>query len=172
MQEPGLIHLYLGKGKGKTTAAIGLAARAYGNKLRIKIIQLFKQETGELNTLKKLRIKHKQFKQKHPFLKNYTKEQKTKLKKELKTFLEKELSNTEEFNLLIIDELGSALSSNLIEQEFITRFLNQKPKNLEVVMTGRDFPERIKQKADYITEMQLIKHPFQHGIKARKGIEF
>ncbi len=75
-------------------------------------------------------------------------------------------------DMLILDELCSALETDLIERKYVEDFLDKKPENIEVIITGRNPPNYILDKADYITEMKAIKHPFEKGVPAREGIEY
>jgi cob(I)alamin adenosyltransferase len=167
----GLIHIYTGEGKGKTTSAIGLAARALGRNLKVKIIQLFKRDTGEYFILKS-KINYVQFKPLHPFFKKYSGDGLKELKNEFMKFWKAETKDIKKYDVLIIDELSSALNWKIIDEKTIIDFINKKPKKLELIFTGRNFPKSILKKADYISDIQSVKHPFEKGIKARKGIEY
>ena len=175
MQSPlGLVHVYTGDGKGKTTAALGLASRAVGRGLKVKIIQFFKRDTGEILPLKGMGVNYEQFKPLHPFFREYSQEALSDLKTHFDEFWQEQMQDVRanNYNLLVIDELGPALSYKIVPEETILRFLENKPQNLELVLTGRGFPPGVMEKADYVTEMRLIKHPYQQGINARRGIEF
>ena len=171
----GLVHVITGNGKGKTTSGMGIVIRALGRGLKVKIIQLFKRDTGEqyfFENLKNYHIKYAQFRPLHPYFKKYTPENLESLKKELQDFWNNNIKDLEEYDLLLIDETGPGLNWKVLDESLIIDLINNKPKNLELVMTGRDFPESIKDKADYVSEVQLIKHPYQKSVLARKGIEY
>lgn len=174
MLEKGLIHIYDGDGTGKTTAAIGLAVRAKGAGLKVLVAQLFKEYSGELDSLKKLGIDLMRYSSKHPFFKKYSEE-------ELKAEAEKctefirsifDKARDDKYDLIVIDEVGPALKYNFLKQEDLIELINSKPEQTELVMTGRGFPEKVKEQADYHTEMKMVKHPLQKGVKARKGVEY
>ena len=170
----GLVHIYTGDGKGKTTAAFGLASRAVGRGLKVKIIQFFKRDTGELLPLKNMGICYEQFKPLHPFFRDYNPEALEDLKIHFSLFWHEQMEDVKSnaYDLLVIDEMGPALSHQIVPEQTILDFLSQKPENLELVITGRGFPSTLLEQADYVTEMRLVRHPYQKGINARRGIEF
>jgi len=168
----GLVHVITGNGKGKTTSGMGTAVRALGRGLKVKLIQFFKRDTGEQYFFAKLNVPYVQFQPLHPYFKKYAEEHFEDLKKELLLFWKKEFTNLEQFDVLIVDELGPGLNWKVIEEKTVLDFLKKKPKHLEVVLTGRDFPQSVLDKADYVSEVSMIKHPYQKGILAREGVEF
>lgn len=174
MLEKGYTHLYTGNGKGKTTAALGLALRAYGAGLKTLIIQFMKNsscsEHSALNELKKF-IKIKQFGSKsfyNPKDGKYI---------EHRGFSSKALScakealNTTKYSVIILDEIVSALSFDLVTLEEIFEIIDLKPKNCELILTGQKAPDALIEKCDLVTEMKKIKHYYDQGVLARKGIE-
>lgn len=175
--EKGLIQIYTGNGKGKTTAAIGQGIRAYGNGLKVTMLQFLKGgHTGELKTIEELgdNFKIYRFESKKDFFWNLDDEQKEVLRKEIKEgynfILERIKKN--DTDLLIIDEVMGVLKNKLLTEEEVLYIMENKPENMEIIMTGRDVPEKIKGKADLITEMKMIKHYFEKGVPSRKGIEY
>jgi cob(I)alamin adenosyltransferase len=170
----GLVHIYTGDGKGKTTAAMGLASRAMGRGLKVKIIQFFKRDTGELMPMRQLGASYEQFKPLHPFFRDYASDALADLKSGFGEFWEEQVREIQEnqYNLVVIDELGPALAFDIVPQETILNFLDKRPRDLELVLTGRGFPQSILARGDYITEMRLVNHPFTRGVHARRGIEF
>ena len=173
----GLVHIYTGDGKGKTTAAIGLAIRASGNGLKVLMVQFLKgAETGEVAILKQLEPNFKLCRREEikAFFWNANEEQKRNLRKYTHESLKYcyNLISTEEWDMLILDEVMGAISVGFIVTEDIVHFLKNKPDKLEVVLTGRDAPEELVEIADYVSEITPVKHPFCRGIAARKGIEF
>lgn len=175
--EKGLIQIYTGNGKGKTTAAIGQGIRAYGNGLKVTMLQFLKGGyTGELKTIEELgdNFKIYRFETKKDFFWNLDDEQKEVLRKEIRDgynfILERIKKN--DTDLLIIDEVMGVLKNKLLTEDEVLYILENKPKNMEIIMTGRDVPERIKEKANLITEMKMIKHYFEDGVGSRKGIEY
>jgi len=158
----GLIQVYTGDGKGKTTAALGLALRAAGRNMKVLIVQFMKKwDYGELHSVE--------------LIPNIT----------LKTFgtidyeeAEKAFSfgvkgmQSGNYDIVIFDELNMALYYDLLDIEEVVKKIKEKPRNVEIVITGRRAPQEIIEIADLVTEMKEIKHPYQKGIEARKGIEY
>jgi len=168
----GLVHIYTGKGKGKTSAGIGLLIRALGRGLKVKIIQLFKRNTGEQFFFENLGVKYLQFKPLHPYFKKYDFNQLENLKKEFLEFWNESLKDIENYDLILIDEIGPGINWEIISENLIFKLIENKPKNLELILTGRDFPSSIIEKADYVSEIKKIKHPYDKGILAREGVEY
>lgn len=173
----GLVHIYMGDGKGKTTAAIGLGIRAYGRGLRVLMAQFLKgTDTGELKTLEKLKpdfIVYRTHEQKE-FIWNMNEEQLKELKKSVEeTFLYAvKAAESGEWDLIILDEIMAAISDGLIDTGRVVDFIHNKPEEVEVVLTGRNAPKELIAAAHYVSDIQGVKHPFNQGITARKGIEF
>ena len=172
----GLIHVYCGDGKGKTTAALGLAMRASGAGMKVVIIQFLKgSDTAELKSLKKLsNITMLRNTKDLGFVGNMTPEQ-----IETVTAMHNEnlykalrLVNDGECDMLILDELTYAYDMKLVDVDRIDELLNHKPEHLELIVTGRNPADIFVDNADYITEMMAVRHPFDKGISARKGIEY
>ena len=174
MKKTGLVHIYTGDGKGKTTAAIGLAIRARGAGLRVIVAQLFKKGSGEAKILKKIGVKHMEYSSKHPFFKRYSKEELELEAKQCTAFVRGvfNIVKSEEYDLVVLDEIGPALKFKLIKAEELANFIKSKPEKTELVMTGRGFLTQIIKLADYVTEMKMMSHPFDKGVSARKGIEY
>lgn len=173
----GLIQVYTGESKGKTTAALGQAFRAVGNGYKVYMIQFLKGgASGELNTVKKLEPDFQifRFEKERGFFWTLTEEDKKELAGEIREALEfaKKVCREEDCNILILDEIMGALHNKLISVEEICQFLKDKPERMEIILTGRDVPENIKEMAHLVTEMKQIKHPFEQGIGAREGIEW
>lgn len=174
MKETGYIQIYTGNGKGKTTAALGLALRAAGHGLKTYIGQFLKgQKYGELESIKKLSplVSIEQF-GRDTFVhvsQNPDKKDIEKAKQGLRTCLKTMLSGL--YDIIILDEINVALYFNLLKEKDILAFLERKPKNIEVILTGRYAPESLLAKADLVTEMKEIKHFYSVGTKARDGIE-
>lgn len=169
------IHIYTGDGKGKTTAALGLGLRAAGSGFSVCMIQFLKDDpTGELKAIQKLpnfRVFRFQKKTKGFFC-NMTDEEKEIAKVETEkalSFAEKLLENRG-CDVLILDEIIVCLSCGLISQERLLTLLQSK--NAEIILTGRNAPESIKNAADYVSEIRAEKHPFDSGCPARQGIEY
>jgi cob(I)alamin adenosyltransferase len=167
----GLVHIYTGDGKGKTTAALGLAMRASGRGMKIAFIQFLKGITsGEhlfLNDHKAFEIT--QISSGDIFKKPI--EQLGKEAQQTLALAQKELQSCK-YDMVILDEILITLSLELITIEEVLDLIKNKPDKVELVLTGRDAPQELIEKADLVTEMKMIKHPFAEGIPARKGIEF
>lgn len=173
--QPGLIHLYCGDGKGKTTAAMGLAIRAAGHGKKVLILQFLKgRPTGELKSLAQIEgIQVLRGKEGMAFSFQMTPEERiqTKALHEDHLHLAMHRAQLGECEVLILDEVMGAVSTGLLEESLVTGFLQAKPPQLEVVLTGRNPPPQWVELADYVTEMKKIKHPYERGIPARDGIE-
>jgi cob(I)alamin adenosyltransferase len=167
----GLVQVYTGDGKGKTTAAIGLAVRACGQGLRIAFIQFLKNEPcGEHFFLSRFPA----FEIIQVSTENCFTGDPEKLKKQAQETLERaeELMLSSKYDLLVLDEINVAVQRGLIGVAQVLRLIDKKPVSLELVLTGRYAPPEIIERADLVTEMRLIKHPLRQGIKARRGIEY
>ncbi len=168
----GYIHLYTGNGKGKTTAAIGLAVRAVGAGKRVFIAQFVKgMHYAELDALKRFpEIELKQFGL-DCFIVNQPTEKDISA---ARTGLQEvaRIISGNQFDLVILDEVCIALHYHLFEVEELISILNARPLEMEIVMTGRYAPLRLFEVADLITEMKEVKHYYTKGVEARAGIEF
>lgn len=174
----GLVLIHTGDGKGKTTAALGLALRAYGAGLNVLILQFIKgrQNSGELAALE--------------VLSKISAENKIEIRQCGLGFIDKnkivehkaaaenalELARTEilsaNWDLIILDEILYAVKFQLLDAEKVLALIKIKPPQLHLVLTGRDAPKILIDAADLVTEMKLVNHPFKRGIKAQRGIEF
>ncbi len=174
--EKGLIHIYCGDGKGKTTAAMGLAIRAAGREKKVFITQFLKSgKSGELVSLEKLKeyITFLPGRPVNKFVWNMNDEEKMEAKREHTARFKEiiDIIKNEDYDLLILDEIIATINNGFIELNEVIEFLKNKPETLEVVMTGRDPKEKLIELANYVTEMQCMKHPFKEGIPSRVGIE-
>ena len=169
-----MIHLYCGDGKGKTTAALGLVIRHVGAGGKAVFAQFLKSlPTGELSSLEKLNVPVYRNELPHGFFPNMSEEMK-KTVREMHDHTLAEVTRLARANvcsLLVLDELCAALSLGLIDREAVLSLLDAHG-DAELVITGRDPDPALLERADYITEMKLIRHPFEKGVKARKGIEY
>ena len=172
-KKKGLIIVHTGDGKGKTTAALGLALRACGYGMKVIMLQFFKGKWkyGELRSAPKLGTFEIQ-----PMGKGFTWESKdvevdkAMVRDGWRAAQEKILSGN--YDIVILDEINYALSYEFLPVTDIVDFLKNKPPMLHVILTGRDAKPEIIEIADLVTEMRQIKHPFEQGISAQKGIEF
>lgn len=173
----GLIQVYCGNGKGKTTATIGLGIRALGNNMKVIMIQFLKNnDTGECRLLKQLEPSFKvfHFEKNRDFTWNLNEEEKKELKQEVGMALKfaKKVMDTGECDILILDEILAAIQTGFVEVESLVELIDAKPDVMELVLTGRVVPEEIINKVDYISRIDAQKHPMDKGIPARAGIEF
>lgn len=174
--ELGLIHIYCGDGKGKTTAAMGLGMRAAGRDKSVLLTQFLKDnETGELNSIEKLGANFEVLKgiPVKKFFKFMSPEEQMVTRKEHEERFDEVTKKAidENYDLLILDEIIASTNLELIPLDELIRFLKNKPKGLEVVLTGRNPDERLIELADYVSEIKAVKHPYEKGINSRVGIE-
>lgn len=177
--EKGLLIVHTGKGKGKSTAAFGLAARAIGNDLKVGVVQYVKGkwETGERKVLEafpdNIEI--------HTMGEGFTWETQDRERDiraaekawaKSKEMIEACRGDSPEFDMIVLDELNIVLRYDSIDLGEVVEFLKNKPEKLHVVVTGRNAKEELIEIADLVTEMTQIKHPFRSGVKAQVGIEF
>ena len=169
--DKGLVHLYCGNGKGKTTAAMGLALRALGQGMQVVVVQFLKNGTsGELEPLKKLGATVYSGKPGAKFTFQMNAEEKAQATKENNARLAEALQQP--CDLLILDEICAARNSGMVDEALAKQAVLERPQHREVVLTGRNPEAWMVEAADYITEMQPRRHPYEQGIPARKGIEF
>lgn len=173
--EKGLIQVYTGNSKGKSTAAFGLALRAVGHGFHVLIVQFMKGSTyyGELSAFKRLepecRIEH--FGRTGWVKKGEAQpEDIAEARKALARAEELMLSG--DWDIIVLDEINNALWFDLLSLDEVMAFIAEKPEHVELILTGRNAPEALKHAAQLVTEMVEIKHPYQIGINARKGIEY
>ena len=169
----GLIHVYTGNGKGKTTASLGLALRALGRGYRVYIIQFMKgRNFGELISFKKFKnLTIEQFGSGKFINKANLKESDIKLAQGGLAKARK-IMKEGKYKLFILDEINCAIEWKLIKINDIIDLIKNKPQKLELVLTGRYAHPKVKALADYLTIMKEGKHPYKKGVQARKGIEF
>lgn len=170
------IHVYCGDGKGKTTAAIGLAIRAAGCGKKVLLTRFLKTDhSGEVAALKEIpAITVTPCEKSFGFFSQMTEEQKL-LAKEYygKLFtLTIQTAAEEDYDLLVLDEITAVCNFGLVNKEELMEFLKKRPEKLEVVLTGRDPWKELLERADYVSEIQKKKHPYDQGIGARRGIEY
>ena len=177
----GLVHIYTGNGKGKTTAAFGLGMRAAGAGLKVCIFQFLKRKgltSGEVESAKRLSpdIDIIRFNQTHPiFLSPKDRQDSIQSLKSSITIALKEVEkalSSGRYDLVILDEIINAVSEKYLDVRALVELIDSKPKNVEMVLTGRNAPRELIRIADYVTEMKELKHPYKRGLKARKGIEW
>ena len=168
-----MIHLYCGDGKGKTTAACGLAVRAAGSGMKVLFVQFFKSgKSSEVEALEKLGIVTM-----HPGVhygryKTLNEEKKTEVRDSYGEQFDAILAAAAEYDLIVLDEAVSAYNYAMIDGERLTEFLRLEGNRREIVLTGRNPLPELIELSDYVTEMKKVKHPFDGGTAARKGIEY
>lgn len=178
MERHGMLHLYIGNGKGKTTAAVGLALRAMGSGFNVLFAQFLKSaDTGEKRILEQFPDKLCYFrpKQRHStFLWNMTQKQLDETKEDISTgwcFLKQEILSPR-WNLIVMDEILDTIQCRLLPEEDVIQAIENRPQDVEIVCTGRNASSNFREKADYISWVEALKHPYEKGIKGRRGIEF
>lgn len=175
-EEKGLVILYTGEGKGKTTAALGLVLRAVGYKKKCLIVQFGKAWfTGELVGIKKLSPYVKIIQGGKGFLKilgdRVPLASHKKAARQAFDILYNEVIS-DKWDIVVADEIAGAVSSGVLPLNKAIKLIKNKPLRLDLVLTGHYAPKKLIQMADLVTEMQEVKHPFQKGILAKKGIDF
>ena len=170
----GLVHVYTGNGKGKTTAAMGLGFRASGRGLNVIMLQFLKPAKGYGEHLASEKLENftiEPMGPDHMCGKEITREEDIRLTmKGIER--SREVLKSGEYDLVILDEIVNSLRLELLKPSEVIELLESRAPNTEVVLTGRGVPPEIVEYADLVTEMTLIKHPFDKGVGARKGIEY
>ncbi|MDY6958302.1 MAG: cob(I)yrinic acid a,c-diamide adenosyltransferase [Halobacteriota archaeon] len=170
----GMVHVYTGNGKGKTTAALGLAFRAIGQGLNVHMIQFMKgdKESGEIIQAKKCsNFTITQF-GRSGFVDRFNPD-KIDIDFARKGLIyASDMAKSGECDLLILDEINVAVAWNLIGLNEVLDIINSRSKGVEIVLTGRNASDEIIEIGDYVTEMMEIKHPYGAGMSAREGIEY
>ncbi len=173
--ELGLVHIYCGDGKGKTTAAMGLALRAIGSGLNVVVVQFLKNgNSGEiklLQTLPNVKIFANFDINSFSFSMNDEENIICKKSHELNFQKATELCNNKQCDVLILDEIIGAINKGFFDESKLLDFIKNKTENIEVIMTGRNPTQNCLDVADYVSNISKVKHPFDKGICARVGIE-
>lgn len=177
MRREGLVVVYTGKGKGKTTASLGIALRAAGHNYKICMIQFIKGSWhyGEMMSSKRLEPQFELIAIGKGFVGII--DDKTPIDKHKKIAdealrISKEKIRSENYNIVILDEINYAVNLGLIKLEDVLDIIKNKPPHVNLVLTGNYAKDEIIEAADLVTEMKEIKHPFKSGIRAKKGIDF
>lgn len=170
------IHIYCGDGKGKTTAAIGLSVRASGCGKKVLVTRFLKTDhSGEVKVLEAIPgVTVTPCERSFGFFTRMTEEQKKEAAVYYSQLLESTLEKAvkEEYDLLVMDEIMAVCNYGLVDEEVVRTFLENRPEGLEVVLTGRNPSKELTDLADYVSEIHKIKHPYDQGLNARKGIEY
>lgn len=169
-----MLQIYYGDGKGKTTAAFGLALRAAGRGRRVVIAQFLKSEdSGERRSMETVpHVLLLPLPEQLPFVRNMTTVERAEYEEYAGRLLDDTAMLAVKNSVLILDEVLGAIETDILPAGEIDDFLAKLPENCEVVLTGRHAPKELLEKADYITEFRAVRHPFEKGIAAREGIEF
>lgn len=172
----GQIHIYCGDGKGKTTAAVGLGVRACGCGKRVLLVQFLKGDSSSerdiLRNIPNFTVMDVPQTIKFTFQMDEAELAKTAALCENMLKQAINAAQKDDCDLLILDEVFGTLSCSLLNVDTLLEFIRKKPEKLELVLTGRDPSREFLNLADYVTEMKKIKHPYDKGMSARKGIEF
>ncbi len=175
----GMVQVYTGDGKGKTTAALGLALRAIGHGMRVHVVQFLKNPEmmgdryGEIKASKDMLpglVIHSFGLPRWVKKDDITPEDREEARKAMN--LAHDLVKDPKINVIILDEIFLALHFGLVSLEELLDFIDKRPAEKELVLTGRNAPPEIIEKADLVTEMRQIKHYYEKGASARKGIEY
>lgn len=173
----GIVIVYTGNGKGKTTASLGVALRAIGHGLRVCMVQFIKGEWhyGELNSIKKLEPDFELIVAGKGFIgiidDDHDFEEHVRAAKTALDIVKQKIS-LDSFDIIILDEINYALHLGVLQLADVMKILQNRPKHLSLILTGNHACEEIITLADLVTEMKEIKHPYKKGIKAKRGIDF
>jgi cob(I)alamin adenosyltransferase len=171
----GLVHIYTGDGKGKTTASIGLSIRCAGSGGDVLFSQFIKDnQSSELNILRQIPNIHVILcNRTFGFISRLSESERLDAKKVYSDYLYYvlELAKSKEYRMLVMDEIIGAYNHDVIDRQLFLDFLNNRPEALEVILTGRNPTKELLELADYVSDIRKVKHPFDHGIYARIGIE-
>jgi len=179
-KEPrGLVIVNTGHGKGKTTAALGLAMRAAGNNLRVYIIQFIKGrwKTGESKSLQALAPNVEVVRMGTGFTIERLRDPRIEMSEHEEAAARaferaREVVASGQYDMVVLDEILGSIKANLVTLDDVLTLVREKPRRLHLVLTGRDAPPELVDAADLVTEMRKVKHPLDQGIKAQRGIEF
>lgn len=176
-EDRGLVIVYTGNGKGKTTAALGLCVRAVGYDEKVCIIQFIKGswKYGELDGIKRLAPNVELYQKGLGFVgiidDKLDKSEHIKAANEAVEFAREKIES-DKYDIVILDEINVAVGLELIKVEDVMELIDCKPELMDLVLTGRNARQEIIERADLVTEMREIKHPYQKGIMAQRGIDF
>ncbi|HJU79961.1 MAG TPA: cob(I)yrinic acid a,c-diamide adenosyltransferase [Nitrososphaeraceae archaeon] len=177
MSQDGMVIVYTGNGKGKTTASLGVALRAIGHGFRVCMVQFIKGEWhyGELNSIKRLEPDFELIVAGKGFIgivdDDHAFEEHVKAANTALNIVDQKIS-LGTFDIIILDEINYAINLGVIRLEDVIKIVQNRPKNVSLILTGNHAHEEIISLADLVTEMKEIKHPYKKGIKAKKGIDF
>lgn len=171
-----MIHIYYGNGKGKTTAATGLAIRAAGTGMKVQVVRFMKTDnSGEVKVMQQVEnITVEPCTRSFGFTFQMTEEQKQEAKAYYTELLRKTIApeNIEKYDMIVMDEANIVYHYEFIERDELMNFLREYGEKKEIVITGAFPQDDLIEVADYVTEIKKVKHPYDKGVKARRGIEF
>jgi cob(I)alamin adenosyltransferase len=174
--QQGLVQVYTGDGKGKTSAALGVAFRALGWGLRVCVIQFIKgyDNTGEMKIAQRFPSQYviRQFAADPSCYIDESKARQRREECEAAMSYAEEIVKGGEFDLVILDEINNAMGYKLVDTARVLKLISERPAQVEMILTGRRAPREIIDAANLVTEMALIKHPFDDGIEARPGLDY
>lgn len=175
MSAKGLIHIYEGDGKGKTTTCVGLTVRCAGSGRKVVFSQFLKDnKSSELNILRQIEnVTVVTCEKTFGFVFKMTDEQKAQAREAYSDHLKNVIDTAVKIDadMLVMDEMIATYNYNLVDREYLLEFLKNKPEKLEVVMSGREPAKELVEIANYVSQVKKVKHPFDEGIAARVGIE-
>lgn len=171
----GLVHIYCGDGKGKTTCSVGLTVRACGYGLHVLFMQFLKSsDSSELNVLKKLPgvdvMDAKPIKKFSFMMTDEEKKDVRKINADQVAEIRRLLDN-DHYDMVVMDECLGAIEAGLLDESVVVDFIENRPEQLELVMTGRKPTDKLVELADYVSRIDKVKHPYDQGVPARNGIE-
>lgn len=174
MTGTGRIHVYYGNGKGKTTAAVGLAVRAAGSGLRVLVFQFLKNNSSnERKILEAIpNVTCLPGREQIKFVSNMNGDERAEFRHYNNKALDEIVKFCGPFDMLLLDEALCAVNLQVLSEEKLISFITHKPRGLEIVLTGHQITEQLLEIADYVTEVKKIKHHFDQGRTAREGIEY
>ena len=170
-----MVHIYTGDGKGKTTAAVGLAVRAAGRGKRVLFVQFLKDNTsGEVAPMQQIGITVRGLAGHYDFVYRLKEAERQALAEEQNRLLVQICQEVQQdlWDVVVLDEILAACQLQVADEQLADRLIQQRHDHLELILTGRDAPDRWLAQADYVTEMVLRRHPYQQGVEAREGIEY
>lgn len=173
MKSKGLFHLYMGDGKGKTTASVGLAVRAVGQGMRVMFVQFLKgRTTGEIEPLQKLGVTVVRSAGVTKFIPDMLSHELADCRSAQQECLDAAKAGAAQCDLLIMDEALGALEMGMLGLDELIGLAQSRPEGLELVMTGRNAPPQLLVLADYVSDIRAVKHPYTKNVGARRGIEY
>ncbi|MFI3325628.1 MAG: cob(I)yrinic acid a,c-diamide adenosyltransferase [Clostridia bacterium] len=170
----GLIHIYCGDGKGKTTASVGLAVRAVGSGKKVLFSQFFKNgESSEVKAIKTFEnLTYCKSDKAFPRFANMTDEDKLYAYEYYDKLVNDIIEKAKNYDMIVFDEIISCYNLGFLNRETVVNFCKNNDYDIEIVLTGRNPAPELVEIADYVSQIEKIKHPYDQGITARKGIEY